>query len=212
MKPINKKHTRTKPSGIEPYIVDSSDHIKANPQTKSLHLNLDQVLKGRSDTKASEEIHLKSNFFELVEDERQAYNSRKNRLLNKGPSTPTKTRSSTRYQPKKAHACVFKRTLLGLKKERPVTLANCSVNGTSIIGSNAYKKGAVINLNLHFNHSDQPFKFLAKVIYSEQASSTLKPSNKEYVTGFKFIDTTTDYKDFIIKEALYNKLKHNQVS
>ncbi len=210
MKPINKKQTRTQSSGLKPYIVDSVDHIKANPATKPLHMNVNQVVNAKRNTKVTEEIHLKSDFLELVEDEQQAYNSRKNRLLNKDHSTQTKARASTRYQPKKAHAVVFKRNMLGLKKEHKVALADCSVKGTSIISASAYKKGAIIDLNLHFATSEHPFNFSAKVIYSENATSSLKSSKKEYTTGFKFIDTTTDYKDFIIKEALVNKLRHNQ--
>ena len=206
-----KKHTPSnKPvnrhSDIEPYLVDSTDHLRAQQHIKPLHLNVDQLLKKNVNVT---EINLKSTTLELVEDEQQAYAARKQHLLNNERRRQPRSRSATRYQAKNTDALVSVKNMLGLRKKCHSQLTNCSVHGAALTSNRTYKVGAIIHLQIQFPSAEQAFDSTAKVIYHSPPMSKKPPANNTHTIGLKFIKISNEYKDFIIKEGLQHKLRRS---
>ncbi|PCI19888.1 MAG: hypothetical protein COB62_05125 [Piscirickettsiaceae bacterium] len=203
-----KKHTKQnhhkQTVGIQPYIIDSVEHSRLQKHLKPLHHNIEQVLKkGRN---GITEIKLEGTSLELVEDERQAYSARQNRLLNSEKRKNPRARSVTRYQPSQAKALASSKNILGFNKSYPTSLVNYSVQGAALMTDRMLKKGSIIKLLMEFKGT-QRFNCSAKVVYCEKKPSIKGAGKRAHAIGLKFLDISNEYKDFIIKEGMRQKLR-----
>lgn len=200
MKKIILNNKPVKPdSGIKPYLVDSADHQKVQQHIKPLHLNVDQLLNKSVNVT---EINLESATLELVEDEQQAYSARKQHILNNERRRQPRARTSTRYPVRNTGALVSFKNMLGLRKKHHSALMNCSVHGVALASDRMYKPGAIIHLQMQFPNAEEPFNSTAKVIYHNHPTSS-----STHTVGLKFVKVSSEYKDFILKIGLQQKLR-----
>ncbi|PCI70186.1 MAG: hypothetical protein COB26_04140 [Piscirickettsiaceae bacterium] len=200
------KANTNRPSKIEPYIVNSTEHNSVQAKIKPLNHNVDQLIKNRHTT----EINIHSNEIELIEDERHAYEARKNRLLKSEKKQASQGRHSTRFLQKNVRVIVTKKSMLGFKKKHQNTLIDCSISGAALLTNRIYKTGTVVNITMDFAENSQYFECSAKVVYSENNVPNNNTSNNQmYTVGLKFLDTTNEYKDYILKASLLQKLAKN---